>query len=172
MTVVASTWEDATVAPADLLICCHVMYGVGEPVSFIAKMQQVARDRIFVMMRETPMAHPAGVIRERLVGADDPRMPRFSDLFMVLIHMGIAPDVDFIRYPVVQRYAGIDEALADCRPFLGGDWDEAKAGAILREILVQEGDELVFEGGVSLAGVAHWHPVSSTPSGLPGPRTK
>jgi Protein of unknown function (DUF938) len=172
ITVVASSWEDATVAPADLLICCHVMYGVGEPVSFIAKMQQSARERVFIMMRETPMAHPAGVIREKLVGADDPRMPRFSDLFMVLIHMGIAPDVDFIRYPVVQRYAGIDEALADCRPFLGGDWDEAKASAILAEILVPEGDELVFEGGVSVAGVAHWHPGSSPTSGLSGPPTK
>jgi SAM-dependent methyltransferase len=158
MTVVASTWEDATVAPADLLICCHVMYGVGEPVSFIAKMQRVARERIFIMMRELPMAHPAALIREHLLGVDDPRMPRFSDLFMVLIHMGIAPDVDFIRYPIVQRYADIDEALADCRPFLGRDWDEAKARTILQEVLVREGNELVFDGGVSLAGIAHWQP--------------
>jgi SAM-dependent methyltransferase len=158
VTVVASTWEDATVAPADLLICCHVMYGVGEPVSFIAKMQRVARERIFIMMRELPMAHPAAVIRERLVGLDDPRMPKFSDLFMVLIHMGIAPDVDFIRYPIVQRYADIDEALADCRPFLGPDWDEAKARAILQEVLVQDGDELVFDGGITLSGIASWQP--------------
>jgi SAM-dependent methyltransferase len=161
MTVVASTWEDATVAPADLLICCHVMYGVGEPVSFIAKMQRVARERIFIMMRELPMAHPAAVIRGRLVGVDDPRMPRFSDLFMVLIHMGIAPDVVFIRYPIVQRYAGIDEALADCRPFLGPDWDEAKARTILEEILVRDGGELVFDGGVTLSGIAHWQPRTS-----------
>jgi hypothetical protein len=169
MTVVASTWEDATVAPADLLICCHVMYGVGEPVSFIAKMQRAARERIFIMMRELPMAHPAAVIRERLLGVDDPRMPRFSDLFMVLIHMGIAPDVDFIRYPIVQRYADLDEALADCRPFLGPNWDEAKARAILQEVLVQDGDELVFDGGVSLAGIAHWQP--TVPAAV-GARTK
>jgi len=109
------------------------MYGVGEPVSFITKMQRLARERIFIMMRELPMAHPAALIRERLLGVDDPRMPRFSDLFMVLIHMGIAPDVNFIRYPIVQRYADIDEALADCRPFLGRDWDEAKARTILQE---------------------------------------
>jgi hypothetical protein len=77
---------------------------------------------------------------------------------MVLIHMGIAPDVNFIRYPIVQRYADIDQALADCRPFLGRDWDEAKARTILQEVLVQDGDELVFDGGVSLAGIAHWQP--------------
>ena len=120
-------------------------------------------------MRELPMAHPAAVIRERLVGVDDPRMPRFSDLFMVLIHMGIAPDVDFIRYPIVQRYAGIDEALADCKPFLGPDWDEAKARTILEEILFQDGGELVFDGGVTLSGIAHWQP---TDPAAVGARTK
>jgi SAM-dependent methyltransferase len=158
MTVVASTWEDAAVAPADLLICCHVMYGVAEPVPFISKMERSARERIFIMMRQLPMVHPASVIRERLRGVEEPRMPRFSDLFMLLIQMGIAPDVDFVRYPIVQRYADIDEALADCRHFFGARWDEAKVLDILQEILVKDERELVFDGGVQLSGIAHWRP--------------
>ncbi|MDQ6879807.1 MAG: class I SAM-dependent methyltransferase [Candidatus Dormibacteraeota bacterium] len=158
MTVVASTWEDAAVAPADLIICSHVMYGVEDPVAFIAKMERSARERIFIMLRETPMLHPATVVRERLVGGAEPGMPRFSDLFMLLIEMGIAPDVDFIRYPITQRYADIDEALTDCRPLVGEGWDEKKARAILREVLTVEKDELVFEGGVTLSGIAHWRP--------------
>jgi SAM-dependent methyltransferase len=160
MTVVASTWEDAAVAPADLVICCHVMYGVEEPVSFIAKMERSSHERIFIMMREVPMVHPAAVIRERLLGAEDPRMPRFTDLFMLLMQMGIAPDVDFIRYPIVQRYVDIDEALADCRPLVGEGWDEAKARAILLEELAEDEGELVFECGVTLSGIAHWQPQS------------
>ena len=158
MTVVASTWEDAAVASADLLICCHVMYGVAEPVPFIGKMERSARERIFIMMREIPMVHPAVVIRERLVGDQEPRVPRFSDLFMLLMQMGIAPDVDFIRYPIVQRYTDIDEALADSRDMIGTDWDEAKARDILEEVLTVEGNELVFDGGVTLSGIAHWQP--------------
>jgi methyltransferase family protein len=158
MTVVASTWQDAAVAPADLLICCHVMYGVEEPVSFIAKMEKSARERIFIMMRELPMKHPATVIRERLRHDQEPPMPRFSDLFMLLVQMGIAPDVDFIRYPIVQRYADMDEALADCRPLVGAAWDEASARTILLDILVEEDGELVFDGGVTLSGIAHWRP--------------
>jgi SAM-dependent methyltransferase len=158
MTVVASTWQDAAVAPADLLICCHVMYGVEEPISFIAKMERSTAERIFIMMREDPMIHPATVIRERLHRDQEPPMPRFSDLFMLLVQMGIAPDVDFIRYPIVQRYAGIDEALADCRPLVGDGWDETKARAILSEVLVEQEGELVFDGGVTLSGIAHWRP--------------
>src|ERR1051325_6686592 len=30
LTVVASAWEDADVAAADLVICCHVLYGVAD----------------------------------------------------------------------------------------------------------------------------------------------
>jgi SAM-dependent methyltransferase len=158
MTVVASTWEDAEVAPADLVICCHVMYGVEEPVPFIAKLERSARERIFIMLREAPMLHPSNVIRERMLGGEEPRLPRFSDLFPLLMQLGIAPDVNFIRYPIVQRYASIDEALADCKALIGAGWDEEKARAVLEEVLIQDGDELVFDGGVTLAGIAHWQP--------------
>jgi hypothetical protein len=77
---------------------------------------------------------------------------------MLLIEMGIAPNVNFIRYPISQRYAGIDDALADCRALIGSDWDEPKARAILTELLVEEAGELVFDGGMTLVGIAHWRP--------------
>ncbi len=158
MTVVASTWEDAAVAPADLVICCHVLYGIEEPGPFIAKMERSARERIFIMLREAPLLHPASVIRERILGSEEPRLPRFSDLFMLLMQMGIAPDVNFIRYPIVQRYADLDEALADCKALIGAGWDEPKARAILKDVLTEEGGELVFDGGITLSGIAHWQP--------------
>jgi SAM-dependent methyltransferase len=158
MTVVASTWEDAAVARADLVICCHVMYGVGEPVSFIAKMDRSARERVFIMLRESPLSHPAAIIRKQMPGEEKRGLPRFSDLFMLLVQMGIAPDVTFLRYPVVQRYADFDEALADSRAFIGQEWDEPAARKILEEILVPDGDDLVFDGGVTLVGIAHWRP--------------
>jgi SAM-dependent methyltransferase len=162
MTVVASSWEDAAVAPADLVICCHVLYGVTEPVPFIEKMQRSARERIFIMMRELPLRHPATVLRERIRGGEEPRMPRFSDLFMLLIQMGIAPDVDFARYPIVHRYTDMADALDDCRAVMGSGWDEAMARATLEEVLVEDGDELVFDGGVTLSGIAHWRPQISS----------
>jgi SAM-dependent methyltransferase len=157
MTVVASDWADAVVAPADLVICCHVMYGVSDPQPFIEKLEASARERVFIMIREGPIPHPAEEIRrrtQRLV----PRMPQFSDLFLVLMQMGIAPDVSFMRYPTVHRFADMDEAVADCRMHLDHPIDEALVRSILEEILVKDGDELLFDGGVTLSGVAHWHP--------------
>lgn len=160
MTVVASTWEDAEVAAADLVICSHVLYGVADPVPFIAKLERAARERVFVMLRETDLPHPARIIRTRLAGQLGPRLPRFSELFMLLLQMGIAADVTFLRYPITTRYSDMEEALADCRALYGDGWDEAAGRSILEEVLQREQDELVFDGGTALSGVAHWQPRS------------
>ena len=157
MTVVASSWEDAAVAPADLLICSHVLYGVENPVPFIAKMQASARERIFIMLRESPMAHLGALVRERMLG-EEPRLPRFTDLFMLLVQMGIAPDVTFTTYPNPQRYASIEEALADCQAMIGDRWDDEKGRAIVEGLLESDDDGLVFQGAVTLTGIAHWQP--------------
>jgi len=161
MTVIASTWQDAEVAKADIVICCHVLYGIEEAVPFVAKLQASARERVFVMLREGPMPHPATVLRERLTGAPGLPMPRFSDLFMLLMQMDIAPDVTFVRYPVVNRYIDMDEALNDCRMLVGSDWDETRARTLLGEMLSKDGDDLVFDSGVALSGIAHWQPRES-----------
>ena len=158
MTVVASTWEDAEVAPADLVICSHVLYGVADPAPFIAKLERSARERVFVMLRESDLPHPARIIRTRLAGSAGPRLPRFSELFMLLLQMGIAADVTFLSYPITTRYSDLEEALADCRALYGKGWEEAAGTSILQEILRREQDELVFDGGTALSGVAHWRP--------------
>ncbi len=158
ITVVASTWEDAEVAPADLVICCHVLYGVADPVPFITKLDRSARERVFIMLRESPLPHPGAVIRRRIFGNEGPRLPRFSDLFMLLMQMDMAPDVTFLRYPILNRYKDFDEALVDARSLVGDGWDEGVGRATLEELLTPEGDEVVFDGGTVLSGVAHWRP--------------
>lgn len=160
MTVVASTWEDAEVAPADLVICCHVLYGIADPTGFIAKLDRSARERVFVMLRESDIPHPAAVIRKRLIGDAGARLPRFSELFMLLVQMGHAPDVAFLRYPITTRYSNMDEALEDSHGLFGAGWDEPAGRAALEELLKPEGDELVFDGGTVVSGVAHWQPQS------------
>lgn len=158
MTVVASTWEDAVVAPADFVICSHVMYGVAEPVPFLQKMNAAARERVFVMMRESELPHPARIIRKSLVGSEGPRLPRFSELFMLLLQMGIAADVKFLTYPMMLRYSDFDEALTDVRAVFGEGWDEASGRATLEELLSKDEEGLWFDGGIVTSGVAHWKP--------------
>ena len=155
MTVVASTWQDAEVAPADIVICCHVLYGIEAPIPFIAKLQASARERVFIMLRQGPVPHPATELRRRMLGTPDLPVPQFSDLFMLLIQMGIAPEVTFVRYPVVNRYADMDEALADSQMLFGAGWDEARARNLLDEMSTRDGDQIVIDSGIALSGIAH-----------------
>ncbi|TME68555.1 MAG: class I SAM-dependent methyltransferase, partial [Chloroflexi bacterium] len=161
MTVIASVWEDAEVAQADLVICSHVLYGVADPVGFISKMNHTARERVFVMMRETELPHAGAELRRRLLGDAGPRMPRFSDLFNLLVQMGTPPEVHFLTYPIMHRYADMEEALIDARGMFGQGWDESAGRAALQELLRPDDGELVFDGGLALTGVAHWRPPES-----------
>jgi len=131
-------------------------------VPFITKLDASARERVFVVLRESDLPHPSVAIRKRLLGEAGPRMPRFSELFMLLIQMGIAPDVAFLRYRSVTRYADLDEALTDTRGLVGDAWDEATGRAMLEASLTRDGGELVFDGDLVVAGVAHWQPQART----------
>jgi len=82
LTVIGSSWEDAEPAPADLVICSHVLYAVAEPVPFIEKLEALARERVFICMRDVDP--PQG------------RRPRFQDLFNLLRQMGVAPAVAYL----------------------------------------------------------------------------
>jgi hypothetical protein len=93
-----------------------------------------------------------------MLGSGTPPPPQFSDLFMLLLQMGIAPNVDFVRYPVINRYKDMDEAVLDSRMLFGSGWDEARARTLLEEMSTREGDEIVIDGGVALSGIAHWQP--------------
>jgi len=45
-----------------------------------------------------------------------------------------AADVTFVRYPVVNRYRTLDEAVADCKPLFGDGWvkyADTKQGLLL-----------------------------------------
>ncbi len=157
LTVIASTWEDAEVAPANLVICSHVLYGVADVVPFVEKLERSARDRVFVMLREGPVPHPANVLRDRIASPPLPPIPQFSDLFMLLLQLGIHPDVTFVSYPVINRYASLADAIGDSAPLFGDGWNDAVA-LELERMLARDGDELVYDSGVTASGIAHWQP--------------
>jgi hypothetical protein len=130
-------------------------------VPFVTKLERSARERVFVMMRESDLPHPAAEVRRRLQRDEGARLPRFSELFMLLLQMGIAPDVDFLRYPITTRYSDIDEAVVDVRAMFGEGWDEDAGRVAVEQILQSDGDQLVYDGGIALSGVAHWQPRKS-----------
>ncbi len=146
MTVVATTWEEADLAPADLVLSNHVLYAVADPVPFLQKMNTLARVSGFVGLREGSNRHPA----ERLAGR--PAEPTLTDAVAVLRELGFEPEVQRWEQQIVFAWADRAAAEADWR--LRG-WEGELEG-------VEESADgtLTFDAGTGVGGVAHWTPKS------------
>src|SRR5207302_1926111 len=159
MTVIASSWELAEAAPADLVICCHVLYGVADAVRFIEKMEANARLRVFIQLRYGQLRTPADPLWELMRGTPRARMPAFGDLWNLLEQMGIHAEVSVLRYQSFQVWQDEQEFLDEYRPPLADAWDDAKGRTWMDENLVREADgSLVYGRAESAAGVAQWQP--------------
>src|SRR5207302_5500895 len=108
MTVIASDWVHAEAAPADLVICCHVLYGVVDGPGFIEKLEAAARRRVFIQLRHGQMLNPSDHLWELMKDTPRARQPEFGDLWNLLEQMGIHADVAVLRYQSFQSWA--DEA--------------------------------------------------------------
>ena len=158
MTVIATDWEHAEPAPADIVICCHVLYGVPEVVPFLEKLEASARERVFVYLRDRPPPLPAEELALEL-GFARTRMPEFRDLYPVLRQLGVAPEVAMLRYPSRPVYASLEAAEAEVQAALGERWDQARGRAFLESRLLPDGEgRLAWDAGEMVAGVAHWTP--------------
>ncbi len=160
LTVIASTWEDADPQPADLVICCHVVYGVAEIAPFVRKLEANARERVFVYMRDRQSNRPLDALWTE-IAPGRARMPQFGDLYNVLRQLGIAPDVTMLSYASHMRYAALDEAMTEAREGLGEHFDEVRVRRFLEARLKPGPDgALEWDGGSMVSGVAHWTPQS------------
>jgi SAM-dependent methyltransferase len=154
LTIIASGWEDAEPAPADLVICVNVLYSITEPVPFIQKLESHARERVFVVLRDGALPHPAKLIAPELA-----REPGIRDCFLLLRQLGVTPDLAMMRYPVPFKFESMEEAVEDCRLRLGSDWEESAGRALLESYLLpQEDGTLLYEAGEVTSGVLHWKP--------------
>ena len=157
MTVIASAWMDAEPAPADLVICAHVLYEVPAPVPFIEKLEASARERVFVVLRDTGHPHPAELYAGPRLG----REPGLRDCFLLLRQLGVVADVVMFTYRESHRFGSLDQAEEECRHLLGQLWDESEGRAWLEENLQRDEDgTLVHPGAEVSSGVLHWKPRS------------
>ncbi|WP_415140525.1 class I SAM-dependent methyltransferase [Nocardioides sp.] len=151
--VVAADWLAAGDLRADVVTCLHTLYPIANPVPFLRKLDQAAKRRVVVAMRDDPSAHPAEVI------AGGAREPLLRHLVLLLRQMGIAPDVKRFRYTTAYHFDSFEEARDDCRARAGARWDDERGTALLRQRLrPRVGGGVTFDGGTMTAGIAHWTP--------------
>ncbi len=96
ITVIQATWEEADVAPADLVLCAHVLYGVDDVEPFVRKLHSHARDRVLILIyMDFPQVHLA-LLWKPVHGEDRINLPALRELLPVLWQMDIYPDLEMM----------------------------------------------------------------------------
>lgn len=127
-------WVDAEVAPADVVICSHVLYPIGDVVPFVRKLEAAACGRVFVYLRADPLATDMGLWSE-FHGVPLQHQPVHMDLLNVLAQMGIFADVEIVEHRATLTFASMDEAVALARISVCLPEDDAAATTKLRRLL-------------------------------------
>src|SRR5262249_25404892 len=96
--VVASSWQEAVVAPADFVVCSHVIYAIKDIVPFLDKLREHARDSVFVALRVTQFDANVLDLWPRIYGEARKREPGFIDLYQLLYAMGIVANVEIMPF--------------------------------------------------------------------------
>ena len=151
VSVTQSTWENAELDVADVVLCAHVVYGVTDLEPFVRKLDSHATELVILLaFVESPMSRISRfwqpVHREERID-----MPALPELVSALWEMGIYPDVKMMPPVMPDKFEDHEVALTQLRNRLF-----IKAGSAEEDRLREAMDELLVdvEGGVLVKGVS------------------
>jgi SAM-dependent methyltransferase len=134
--VVPAVWMDADAGIADVVICSHVLYPIGDVVPFVSKLDASARERVWVYLRADPLPTELGLWSE-FYGVPLQPQPVHMDLINVLAQIGIFADVEIVEHRFTLTFADLDEAVEQMRNGLCLREGDAAAETKLRGLLQQ-----------------------------------
>jgi SAM-dependent methyltransferase len=132
--VVQAEWMQAGVAPADYVICSHVLYPIADVVPFVRKLAAHARKRVFIALRADPMATDFGLWAE-FYGVPLQHQPVHMDLLNVLAQIGIFADVEVAEFRFPWVFDSVEGAYDEVNTRLCLREDDGAAHAKLRRLL-------------------------------------
>jgi len=163
--VVEAPWEEATVEPADLVLCSHVLYPFAEVEGFIRRLDAHAR-RTCLLLATVAWGEPPLLLElwRRFHGEPRVGQPDARHLFDVLYALGIPANVKVAAFRAAApmwTFASLAEALAASREhvILPPDPDtDRELRAALEEGLVPGSDgTLTLPGPPRLVASLWWH---------------
>ena len=141
--VVESGWIEATVGPADVVLCSHVVYVVQEIEPFVRKLDQHARRLVLVVVfQASPQSQLYG-LWEQAHGEPRNSLPALPQFLPVLDELGIAYQVDELPGDRPFGFASEEEAreiIARRLYVAPGSQAESRLAEALDEALQEEDD--------------------------------
>jgi SAM-dependent methyltransferase len=149
VTLVQASWEEAQVDPADIVLCCHVLYTVQNVEPFLRKLESHARQRVLIVLhQESPQSQTYPLWRE-IHGRERLSLPSLPQLQEVLRELGIDATVEMLPPQLPRGFDSMDHAARDLsrRLYLpAGSPQEARLRELLPHRLVERDGQLYIAG--------------------------
>lgn len=167
---VLAEWMSAEVAPADFVICSHVLYPIADIEPFLRKLAVSALRRVYVYLRADPLPTDMRLWSE-FYGEPLQAQPVHLDLVNVLAQMEIFADVEVVEHRFTLTFASFEDAVAQMRNGLCLRDDDAAAEERLRRLLRERlidwpGGRLGPDVESARSAIVSWAPIERR-SGAP-----
>ncbi len=149
VSVMQATWEDSSVDPADIVLCCHVVYVVKEIEGFVRKLEAHARDKVLVALFDSSPQASVYPIWKRVHGEDRLPLPALPEFLEVLAELGIDPEVEMLPPQQARGFDNRGHALEELsrRLYLApGSGEMADLERILPDLLEEVDGALTIKG--------------------------
>ena len=110
VSIVEAGWLDASVQPADVLLCSHVVYVVEEIGPFVRKMHSHARRLVLAVLFQSPPQSSMYGLWEQVHGEKRHALPSLPELVPVLEELGIRPEVTELDEQPLPSFKSLQEA--------------------------------------------------------------
>ncbi len=149
VSLVESTWEDAEVSPADLVLCSHVIYTARRVDEFVQKLTDHATERVLVILHWDPPQSRAYPLWPHVHGETRLALPAGPQFLEALDEMGVAYNVEDLPAPELHGFQTPDEAWQQTRGMLfltEGSEKDKLLRATIRDHLEERNGELYLKG--------------------------
>ncbi|PKB82464.1 MAG: hypothetical protein BZY88_04340 [SAR202 cluster bacterium Io17-Chloro-G9] len=168
VSLVQARWEEAQVAPADIVLCAHVIYTVTKIDQFVRKLEAHGRELVIIVLYDAAPQSQTYPIWKHVHGVERLALPSLSELEEVLTELGISPEVDRLTPQPPRGFDSLEQAAAQLssRLYLGeGSLQSKHLEEVLREELVEIDGVFVIRGAKPLTPtLVSWQPSNNAGS--------
>ena len=110
VSIVESGWLEASVEPADVVLCSHVVYVIEDIGSFVRKLDRHARRMVLaIVFRSSPLSYVYG-LWEQVHGEQRHALPALPQFLPVLEELGISPEVTELAGQARREFDSYEQA--------------------------------------------------------------
>lgn len=163
VSLIESDWLSAAVEPADVVLCCNVLYVISDIGAFVRNLDSHARRLVLVILMRTPPRWQVRHIWEAVHG--EPRLPTptVPQFLPVLDELGIRPEITDLPERPPHEFASREEAIAGIAPQLHvepGTEEIQRLEQFLDRSLQRQGGVCRLEGAQPIRScIVSWSPV-------------